>query len=478
MARSLRRRGHSGAAADDDPQGHWRQWAKPALHQDTPRAWLSFRRSRSPSTPMHPVPPSPRRRLRRARPATRDEPTLERASAPARNLSCFSWHRRFSSQQRPVPRRTPPPLFSRPPHFVGRDAELAQLTQWWTTAQQGCAAGRVHRGGSLESARPPWSTRSSPRWRPRRTSRSGAANAWITTGRANPICLCWKRWDASAATPREIGSCPACATTLRVGSRTCPPCCRRPTADALARTTHDVTPAQMLRELTDALEVLTAARPLVLVLEDLHWSDRATLAWLAYLARRRDPAHVLILGTYRPGEVLGHAHPLRPLLAELQPHAQCVELVLDPLSAPAVAAYLSQRCTATTLPASLPQLIHQRTSGHPLFLVAMVDELVREKLLETAGEAAAEPGQPCGPRASSSPRTCGSTSSSISNGCPMRTRRCSKPRASAGSTFAVAAVAAGVAQAPQTHRSALCGVRPPGAVHTGQWHRDAGPTGR
>ena len=76
--------------------------------------------------------------------------------------------------------------------------------------------------------------------------------------------------------------------------------------EALARSAHVVTPAQMLRELTDALEVLTAIRPLVLVLEDLHWSDRATLAWLAYLAKRRDPARVLILGTYRTGEVFRH----------------------------------------------------------------------------------------------------------------------------------------------------------------------------
>jgi predicted ATPase len=38
----------------------------------------------------------------------------------------------------------------------------------------------------------------------------------------------------------------------------------------------------MLRELCDALEVLTATQPLVLVLEDLQWSDTATLAWLGF----------------------------------------------------------------------------------------------------------------------------------------------------------------------------------------------------
>ena len=48
--------------------------------------------------------------------------------------------------------------------------------------------------------------------------------------------------------------------------------------------------ARMLRELAEALEVLTAERPLVLVFEGLHWGDQATLEWLAYVARRRDPA--------------------------------------------------------------------------------------------------------------------------------------------------------------------------------------------
>jgi len=38
------------------------------------------------------------------------------------------------------------------------------------------------------------------------------------------------------------------------------------------------------------LEVMSADGPLALFIEDLHWSDHATLAWLAYVARRPDPA--------------------------------------------------------------------------------------------------------------------------------------------------------------------------------------------
>ena len=157
--------------------------------------------------------------------------------------------------------------------------------------------------------------------------------------------------------------------------------------ERLERAASVVTPTRMLRELAEVLEVLTADRPLVLVLEDLHWSDRATLEWLAYVGRRRDPAHLLILGTYRPVEVIVQAHPLRALLAEFQPHPQYAELVLDYLSEAAVVVYLQHRFGATSTPPALPHILHQRTSGNPLFLVAMVDELVRQRLLEAEGVA-------------------------------------------------------------------------------------------
>jgi predicted ATPase len=60
----------------------------------------------------------------------------------------------------------------------------------------------------------------------------------------------------------------------------------------------------MLRELATALDVLTTDTPLVLVLEDLQWSDSATVECLAYLAQRREPARLLVLGTYRPVETV------------------------------------------------------------------------------------------------------------------------------------------------------------------------------
>ena len=75
---------------------------------------------------------------------------------------------------------------------------------------------------------------------------------------------------------------------------------------------------RMLREMAEAAEQFTSQRTLIIVLEDLHWSDMATLDWLTYIARRREPARLLILGTYRPGDVLASNHPLRAVVQELQ----------------------------------------------------------------------------------------------------------------------------------------------------------------
>ena len=103
------------------------------------------------------------------------------------------------------------------------------------------------------------------------------------------------------------------------------------------------TQQRMLREMAEALEVVAAETPLVLLLEDLHWSDPSTLDLIAAIARRTEPARLLILGTYRPVEMLANDHPLRATKEELELHQHCMELRLPLLSEADVAAYLEQR---------------------------------------------------------------------------------------------------------------------------------------
>jgi predicted ATPase len=123
-----------------------------------------------------------------------------------------------------------------------------------------------------------------------------------------------------------------------------------PELERLQRQVGGATPARMRRELAQALEVLAADALLVLVLEDLQWSDRATVDLLASLVQRREPAQLLVLGTYRPVDVVLQAHPLHAMVQELGGRGQVRELPLELLPAEDVAAYLSGRLQGPVAP--------------------------------------------------------------------------------------------------------------------------------
>jgi predicted ATPase/DNA-binding winged helix-turn-helix (wHTH) protein len=155
--------------------------------------------------------------------------------------------------------------------------------------------------------------------------------------------------------------------------------------ERLQQTTLGATRERMLREMARALEVLTTETPLLLVLEDLHWSDASTLDLLAMLARRQEPATLLVLGTYRPEEVMGQGHPLYTMTHELHIHGHCETLALTFLSQAAVAAYLRARCPEAPNLEALTQFIHRRTEGNPLFMVNVVEEVMAQGGMEAGG---------------------------------------------------------------------------------------------
>jgi DNA-binding winged helix-turn-helix (wHTH) protein len=140
---------------------------------------------------------------------------------------------------------------------------------------------------------------------------------------------------------------------------------------------------RMLREGARALESLGTHSTVVLVLEDLHWSDAATVDLLSYVAQRPDPARLLVIGTYRPAEASAHEHPIREVAQTLRVHRRSLELALDYLSPADLRAYLHTRFGEEW--PNLVRLIHERTDGNPLFVVATVDELMRRgRLTQTA----------------------------------------------------------------------------------------------
>lgn len=101
----------------------------------------------------------------------------------------------------------------------------------------------------------------------------------------------------------------------------------------------------------------------VLVIEDLHWADAATLDVVRLLARRADEVPLLLVGTYRDDE-LGRRHPLRGLLGELPPGGP-VRIRLQPLSPAAVDALARGRSLNA-------EELHRRTGGNPFFVTEVL----------------------------------------------------------------------------------------------------------
>ncbi|MEH6575720.1 MAG: AAA family ATPase [Amphritea sp.] len=135
-----------------------------------------------------------------------------------------------------------------------------------------------------------------------------------------------------------------------------------------------VTTGRMLRELSDLLEHLALRQSVVLILEDLHWSDPSTLGWLEYFVRRSDKAHLLILCTLRP------EGPHQAVYQEMVTRGHAQNLLLHPLEEAYVSEYLGHRLGNPTSP-ELAELTYARTEGFPLFIDTLIDHWLENGLL-------------------------------------------------------------------------------------------------
>ena len=140
------------------------------------------------------------------------------------------------------------------------------------------------------------------------------------------------------------------------------------------------TPEQAQFRLFDAITTFMKAasrkRPLVLVLDDLHWADQPSLLLLQFVARELGGARFLLVGTYRDVE-LNRQHPLAETLGELTRERLFQRVLLRGLTQEDVGNFI-KLTSGNSPPPGLIEAVYSQTEGNPLFVTEVVRLLVQE----------------------------------------------------------------------------------------------------
>jgi len=140
---------------------------------------------------------------------------------------------------------------------------------------------------------------------------------------------------------------------------------------------------------TELLQELRSQKPTILVLEDVHWADEATLDVLRLLGRKLEGVPTLAIATYRDDE-LDRAHPLRIVLGSLGSGPGVLRLELRPLSPEAVAQLAAPHGVDA-------EELHRKTAGNPFYVTealaggeGQIPPTVREAVLARAARLSPE----------------------------------------------------------------------------------------
>ena len=164
---------------------------------------------------------------------------------------------------------------------------------------------------------------------------------------------------------------------------------------ALQRTVAGASPDRMLRELTYAVEAIAERQPLVIGIEDVHWSDPSTLDWIATVAPRTEPARLLIVATTRPErserDTSSLPDALNTVWDTLRAKHLAIDVPLAGLDGDAAVGFVAARLPSEDGAEQSQRLdrlarrIWAHTAGNPLFMTAVLDQLVERRVVTAAG---------------------------------------------------------------------------------------------
>ncbi len=144
-------------------------------------------------------------------------------------------------------------------------------------------------------------------------------------------------------------------------------------------------PARMPREFAELVKQLAIQKPVVLVLEDIHWADPSTLALLTTFASRPTNSSVFIVATMRPPAQVDHT--LRTSLQGLNRFESVTTLKLNRLGEQSIRDYLNSRFSFPAFSEEMSTYFYKQTGGNPLFFNALCDSCIQAgTLYEEAGQ--------------------------------------------------------------------------------------------
>jgi DNA-binding CsgD family transcriptional regulator/tetratricopeptide (TPR) repeat protein len=143
----------------------------------------------------------------------------------------------------------------------------------------------------------------------------------------------------------------------------------------------DLEQSALFSQLSEFLRQMAKDHPLLILLDDLHWADDASLGLLFHLGRRLAGSRILVVGAYRPeglaGGRDGQRHPLREVLGELQRTYGEITVDLAAVDQDEVRAFVDALLDAepNQLDQAFREAFYRQTAGHPLFSVELLREM-------------------------------------------------------------------------------------------------------
>jgi class 3 adenylate cyclase/tetratricopeptide (TPR) repeat protein len=139
---------------------------------------------------------------------------------------------------------------------------------------------------------------------------------------------------------------------------------------------------RLFDSVTSFLTAAARARPMMLVLDDLHWADEPSLLLLRFLAGSLADSGLLVVGAYRDVE-LGRHHPLARTVSELAAAERTHRVQLRGLDERSIERYI-ELSTGQSPPPGLAGAVLERTDGNPFFATELIRLLASEGNLERA----------------------------------------------------------------------------------------------